>query len=72
MLLEVTGRKRRALQALGEKPIVHLYDLPPYIGRGTMDELVAIGLAEIVNAETGRCSKYFGWRLVQSRSEQGS
>jgi hypothetical protein len=61
---EFTERKRRALLALQQNAVVRYGDLPIYVGRGTMAELVTMGLAETVNKEAGEYSKYFGWRLL--------
>jgi len=63
---DLTGRQQRALAVLQENAVVRFADLPPYVGRTTMAELVIKGLAEPVNKEAGAYSKHFGWRLAST------
>lgn len=46
---ELTNRHRRALAAFEGRPALRFQDLPPYVGRATMLELVDMELVEPAN-----------------------
>lgn len=61
---ELKDRQRRALLAFEDKPTLRFHDLPPYVGRTTMAELVSMGLVEPADPKVGPYSKVFEWRRV--------
>ena len=60
---EIGWREELVLECFKGKEILHFYELPPGIGRKTMNNLVRSGLVRIVG-ESGDYSKPRAWALV--------
>ena len=58
-----------ALKAFEQRRIVHLRDLPTYIGISTMGKLIAKGLVEPVDRTIPLYSKDFAWQLTHATTE---
>jgi len=61
--VRLNNRHLRVLKALQERPL-RWCDLPIYVGRTTMFELVDAGLVEIVDPSVGAYATNHAWRLV--------
>lgn len=61
----LTSRQLKALIALESKDMLLYHDLPTFVGRGTMAEMVAMGFAEVVPESGGAYSKNHAWRLAK-------
>jgi hypothetical protein len=59
----ITHRQKAVLDALKERSELRIYELPDFVGRGTMAGLVDAGLVEVVPGSGGPYSKYYAWRL---------
>jgi hypothetical protein len=57
-------RHRKAMAAFKVAPTLSWADLPPYVGRGTMSELMLMGLVEAADPTIGPYSKLYEWRRV--------
>jgi hypothetical protein len=56
-------RAKRALGGFEQQEIAYFYDLPPGVGRKTMDILVERGHVQVVHARVGPYAKDRAWRL---------
>lgn len=63
-------REIAALRTFENRKIVHLNELPSYIGLGIMGSLVGKGLVEPVDRSVPLYSKDFGWKLTRTISEE--
>lgn len=61
----LTSRQFKALVALESKDTILYHDLPTYVGRSTMNDMVVMGFAEVVPKSGGTYSKNHAWRLVR-------
>ena len=61
--MKKSRRHELALETLKSQDEVRIYHLPTFVGIKTMDELVALGIAEVVDPTVGRYAKGLAWRL---------
>ncbi len=57
--------QRRVLEAFKERQVLHVYELPLGVGRGTMEGLVHMGLVELANPKAGSYSIRAAWKLAE-------
>jgi hypothetical protein len=65
--MDKTRRHEGAIEVLKSRSEVRLCHLPTHVGIGTMDELVALGIAELVDPTIGRYAKGLAWRLRKGK-----
>jgi hypothetical protein len=63
--MELTERQRRVLAAFEQREVLHIYDLPLGVGRGTMEGLTHLGLVELADPEAGLYSSKCAWKLAK-------
>ena len=63
---KLNWREERTLLAFEEQAEPRFCDLPPYIGRKTMDALIEKGLVEVVDNKAGEYAKDRRWRQMRA------